>query len=102
MHLRVRERRFIGTWTALKNVIVTGPSLFKPAKDFIIPLNHLFIDDLPNRFAAVEFKRGGIFHIIYEKNHLLAKPIRYYRAITAELSDAHLEVLTKALVQNGC
>ncbi len=102
VHLRVRERRFVGTWTALKNVIITGPSLFQPAKNFTVPLNHLLINGQPNRFAAVEFKRGGIFHLIDESVHVLAKPIRYYTAHTAELSDAHIEVLTRALIQNGC
>lgn len=102
VHLRVRERRFVGTWETLKNVIVLGPGLFKPSKDFIVPLNHLLINGKPNRFSAVEFKRGGIFHLIDETVHLLAKPIRYYRANTSELSDAHIEVLTNAIMQNGC
>ena len=102
VHLRVRERRFVGTWAALKNVIITGTSLFQPAKTFIVPLNHLLINGQPNRFTAVEFRRGGIFHLIDDTVHSLAKPIRYYRANTVELSDAHIEVLTKAIIQNGC
>ncbi len=102
VHLRVRDRRFVGTWDALKNVITTAPSIFQPAKNFIVPLNHLLINGQPNRFAAVEFKRGGIFHLIDETLHSLAKPIRYYRANTVELSDAHIAILTNALIQNGC
>ena len=102
VHLRVRERRFVGTWTALKNIISTGPSLFQPVKNFIVPLNHLLINGQPNRFRAVEFKRGGILHLVDDTVHLLAVPIRYYKANTAELSNAHIEMLTKALIDNGC
>lgn len=102
VHLRVRERRFIGKWIALKNVIIANQSVFKSTQNFFVPLNHLLINGLPNKFLPVKFNREGVFQLINTENDVAVKPIRYYRALTAEMSDNHIDVLTEALIKNGC
>ncbi len=101
VHLRVRERRFVGTWIALKKVVKVSPRLFKISKNFILPLDHLLIDGQPNKFIAVEFNRRGVFQLIDKTVNSLARPIQYYEANTAELSDAHILALTKVITNNG-
>lgn len=102
VHLRVRERRFVGTWTALKKVVVMGPRLFKLSKNFIVPLDHVLIEGQSNKFIAVEFNRRGEFQLIDKTVHSLSRPIQYYEANTAELSDEHIDALTKVITNNGC
>ena len=119
--LRVGERRFIGTWQAVQNIIVIQPrKLLRQSRvSFVIPVNHLELDETPNRFPAVEFyppsvlkkfdasrkvleTQPVVLHIIDTLEQVPAKPIRQYRADTAELSDAHVNLLVMAIVTNGC
>jgi hypothetical protein len=100
--LRIRDRRYLGTWAALQNVIVPNRILRNVKAGFQIPVSHLIINGRPNRFPAVAFKRIASFCIIDTKLDIPAKPIRLFQAELTEISDNHLAALHSALIDHGC
>ena len=100
--LRVRERRYIGTWSALQNIIVHNGILRKRELTFTVPVKHVEIEGIPNKFSAVEFRQIAILSVIDTKLSTEERPIRAYEALTAEMSDNHIAVLHRALTDHGC
>jgi hypothetical protein len=100
--LRVRERRFLGTWSALQNIIVPTTILGKKTGGFTIPVNHILRDGIPNKFTAIEFKMIVTIQVIDTRIGVPARPIRIFEAQTAEMSDDNLALLFRAIIENGC
>ena len=100
--LRIRNRRYLGTWAALQNIISPTQVLRSVNAVFQIHVNHLLIQGRPNRFSAVEFKRAASFCIIDTKLGIPVKPIRLFQAEQTEISDNHLAIRHSALIDHGC
>ncbi len=96
-YLRVRENRLYGSWSALQNVIQR--SLF--GKDFTVAVNHITLDGMGHRFAPVRFT-GGMEYTYLDTKTGFGRSVRIFTAQTAELKDAHIMVLLKALIEHGC
>lgn len=96
-YLRVRDNRLYGSWSALQNVIQR--SLF--GRDFTVAVSHITLDDIGNRFAPVRFT-SGMACTYHDTKTTIRRSVRIFTAQTAELPDAHIQVLLKALVDHGC
>jgi hypothetical protein len=102
IYLRVRDKRFVGSLSAFTNIILPSWQLQKNIISFSIPVSHMVRNGIPNKFPPVIFTRQTIFQLIDQNDAVLRKPIRLYVAQTSELLDAHLELLTFVILNNGC
>ena len=104
VQLTVRERRFIGTWGGLQNIVVHTTILQDASGGFSVPVNHILRNGAPNRFPAVKFRRRATFLIMDTKLRTPAKPIRLYETSDTEdagMSEDHFELLLCALVEHA-
>lgn len=105
VQVTVRNRRFVGTWGALSNIVVHSTVLQDANGGFSIPVNHILRDGVPNKFPAVKFRRRATFLIMDTQLQTPVKPIRLYEACQIdleEMSEDHFELVLRALTEHGC
>ncbi|MBY0538088.1 hypothetical protein K2P47_01670 [Patescibacteria group bacterium] len=104
VQLKIRGRRFVGTWVALSNIVIHTTILQDTNAGFSIPVNHILRDGVPNKFPVIKFKRKRTFHIVDTTLATPSKPIRLYEINEADdtnMSADHFELLLRALVEHG-
>jgi len=104
VQVTVRNRRFVGTWGALSNIVVHSTVLQDANGGFSIPVNHILRDGVPNKFPAVKFRRRATFLIMDTQLQTPVKPIRLYEACQIdleEMSEDHFELLPCTLVEHA-
>jgi hypothetical protein len=104
VQLTVRDRRFLGTWGTLTNIVVHTTALQDAHAGFSVPVNHILRNGAPNKFPAVKFTRRATFLIMDTTLRTPVKPIRLYEANKvddAEMSEDHFELLLCALIEHG-